>query len=112
MSLLDRGPDVVQVQPYLLARDADGNPVLVGGAWVFVYCRVHPSTTDEVQALGDVSLTDRRITARYWPSDGNGVVWWDGRTWDIVGEPELSSGRRTTRHYRVRIRARAPKAVV
>lgn len=109
MSLLDDDTnESVQVWPEVAGVDVDGNPVRVPASIpVTVRCRVQPLTAEE--APGDPLATQYRLVSRDWPRGAASKVRWDGRDWDVDGEPRRHSGSETTRHVTVLLRARGPE---
>jgi hypothetical protein len=87
-----------------VGRSASGTPVPVT-------CRVQPLTAAESVAIGQQVNTVYRLIAREWPAGAFAGVTWDGRDWDILGEPKRSRGGPATQHVTVLIRARKPEAV-
>lgn len=107
MSLLDDGPDVAHVYPVTQSTDGDGNPAYAPGAPVTIQCRVQPVDSSKQAVEGMRMATVYKLIARSWP--GNGPwdrVEWNGRSWDLEGEPMHSRGSETTRHVTVLLRAR------
>lgn len=106
MSLLGR--DVVLVWPEIEAIDGDGNPVRkLGPAPVQVRGIVQPISAEEAEALGQVVTTVYRLLCRSFPAGGFSRVEWDGREWDVVGEPARQRGvSMATRNVSVLLRAR------
>lgn len=109
MSLLDDDAnETVLVWPEVAGTDVDGNPTRVpASSPVTVRCRVQPLTSEETP--GDPLATVYRAVSRDWPRGAASRVSWDGREWDVDGEPKRHSGSETTRHVTVLLRARAPE---
>lgn len=109
MSLLDRGPDVVQVWPEVAGVDDDGNPMRVPAANpVTLWMRVQPVSAEEAATLGQGTSTIYRATGRDFPGGAFARVAWDGRDWDVLGEPLRYNGSPRTRHVSVLLKARGP----
>ena len=110
MSLLDRGTDLVKVYPEVAGTDADGNPARVAGAAArTVRGRVQPVDAAESAAEGQAVVTTYRLICRSFPAGAFARVVWDGRDWDVVGEPQRSRGSLRTAHVTVLLQARAPE---
>lgn len=85
---LSTGPDTVQVYVEVETTDAYGNkvrrasdvPVTLRG-----YCQ--PSTAEESQDLGQSVGTTYRFISKTFPGGAFARVEWDGRLWDVIGEP-------------------------
>ena len=107
MSLLDDGPDLITIYPSQWAADADGNhawrPNSVG---VAVRARVQPVRSTEQAATGQHVVTQVRVIARHIPAGPWDHVDYDGRTWDILGEPEQRGDSPTTTHTTLVLQAR------
>lgn len=116
MSLLDGGPDELLVYPEVEKDDGYGGTIRVPGPTpVTVRGRVQPIGT---QLLGTEDSRDGqeldtrwRFIGRTFPTGPWGKVVFDGREWDLDGEPKRHAGSTRTRHVTVTLRARAPKAV-
>lgn len=108
MSLLDVGVDSVQVFPQISTTDGYNNTVLVPGTVPMeVECRVQPVAAADV--VGQLVQADYRIVARDFPRGPFSGIHWDGRDWDIVGEPRRHRGSPATRHVTVFIKSRSPE---
>ncbi|MFE3461368.1 hypothetical protein ACFXKD_27810 [Nocardiopsis aegyptia] len=107
MSLLDGGPDEVLIYPEVESTDADGNPIRVPALVpVAVRGRVQPVTSEDVIAAGQQTTTRYRFITRDAPLGAWALVTWDGRDWDLEGEPLWSRGSKRTRHVTAILRAR------
>lgn len=107
MSLLDTGNETVLVWPQVETTDPDGNPVRVpADAPVTVRGRVQPVSSADVIAAGQQTSTRYRFSSRTAPLGAWARVHWDGRDWDVDGEPLTSNGSRRTRHVVAILRAR------
>lgn len=107
MSLLDNGPDVLTVYPEVETTDAYGNVVRVPSTVpVTVRGRVQPASSDELTALGLVTETVVRFISRSFPGGPWARVEFDGREWDVVGEPRVHRGSPRTAHKTVYLKAR------
>lgn len=116
MSLLDWGNEVVDVFPEKTGTDEYGNTLLVPGdpetdMPVPLAARVQPSTAEENAALGLALSTSYRVVSRDFPGGALAVLRWDGRLWDVIGEPKRYNGSPQTRHVTTFIKARTPRAV-
>lgn len=110
MSLLDHGPDAVQVYAEVTGVDGDNNPVRVpAGSPVTVYGRMQPVSAGENAADGRQVATVYRFVTRSFPPGSGTRVSWDGRDWDVVGEPQRSGGSTATQHVAVTLVARTPE---
>ncbi|SDI41056.1 Phage head-tail joining protein [Sinosporangium album] len=107
MSLLDDGPDEVLIYPETTTTDDRGNEVRGPSAVpVALRCRVQPVTSDEAAVAGQQVATTYRLITRSAPLGAWARVVWDGREWDVVGEPQKSNGSPRTRHITALLRAR------
>lgn len=107
MSLLDTGNETITVYPQERITDDRGNVLWRPSTTpVRVRCRVQPVTTDEPAVAGQATETTYRVIARDAPLGPWARVEWDGRTWDVVGEPQRYSGSPATRHVDALIRMR------
>lgn len=108
MSLID-GPDIVQVYPEVLGTDSDGNRIRKpSDTPVEVLGRVQPVSTTEAAALGQEWSSYVKLLCREFPAGAWAEVVWDGRSWDVQGEPQPNGLSPSTRHVRVILRARDP----
>ncbi len=106
MSLLD-GPHVVQVYVEVDDVDDDQNPVRVpGDEPVACRGRMQPAGAEESAAVGVELTTLYRFITRSFPAGASGRVSFDGRDWDVVGEPMRRRDSATTSHDTVLLRAR------
>lgn len=120
MSLLDEGRDTVTVYPMIQTTGPDGEKVWRAAPddqAVTILASVQPignDKPDELAAGGQQVDTVYRVrpnrdeTVPVGPWAGVG---WDGRRWDVVGEPALHNGSDTTAHRAFRIRARKAAGV-
>ncbi|OLT27792.1 hypothetical protein BJF83_17320 [Nocardiopsis sp. CNR-923] len=107
MSLLDWGPEEVDVYPQVDGTDPDGNPVRgPSDTPTKVYARVQPVTSTDVIAAGQQTTTRYRMITRDAPVGAWARVVWDGRDWDVEGEPLWRNGSSRTRHVTAILRAR------
>lgn len=114
MRLVDSGPDPVLVFPEVETTDDFGDPIRVPSD-----TPVQVSTY--VQALSATEAADYDVdprTTRYFntstplPAAGAWArVEWDGREWDVVGEPQRVGRTRRTAYTHVVITARSPLTV-
>lgn len=108
MSLLDQPTDTVTVVPQMVANDAYGTPVAgTPAAAVKVRCRVQPLVT--LDQTGQATYAQYRIVARSFPRGPFSKVTWNGRDWEIVGEPQRHNGSPRTAHVSVDIKALSPE---
>lgn len=107
MSLLDHGPDVVDIWPQVESVDDRGNVVqLPAPAPVRVHARVQPVSSDDLAVAGQQVTTVYRLITRDAPLGPWARVEWAGRQWDVAGEPLRSAGSPATRHVTALLRAR------
>lgn len=107
MSLLDRGNEEITVYPEVETTDERDNDVRVPSPdGVVVRCRVQPIRSDDVAVAGQQVTTVYKIIARDAPLGAWALVNWQGRDWDLIGEPLWSNGSPATRHVTVLITAR------
>lgn len=109
MSLLDRNPHTVTVQPRKKEQVDRGGHILVpDGDPVEIRCAVQPvrewSTAEEIEVRGLQMLVLQRIMSRKWVGDTNAIVSWDGFKWEIVGDPQFFNMSPSTRHWEITIR--------
>lgn len=110
MTLLDRGRDTVLIWPELATVDSYGTPRRVPGPVPYaVGGRVQPVSMADMPD-GQTATMYRFIT-RDLPGGTWARVRWDGRDWDVVGEPRRSNGSDRTRHVSIMLRARTPQEV-
>ena len=110
MSTLDYPPHVVQVYLEVDGTDSEGNPVRVpAGSPIDLPCAVHYITTEESAELGETTVTRARIFVRHFPAGAYAWVDWDGRRWDVQGEPKRFGRSPAIRHDEVDLLARAPE---
>lgn len=112
MSLLD-GPDTVTVYPDEWTTDGDGNRIRrpsatgqpVRGRWQY-------DTAREDNSAGQDVSTTAHFLSRGWPTGFAGRVTYDGRDWDVDGDPTIhGQGSPAVQHVRVELRARKARAV-
>jgi hypothetical protein len=109
VSALDAPPHVVQVWLEVDGTDAEGNPARVpASSPVNVRCSVHYLTTQESAEVGQTTTTRARIYARRFPAGAYARVQWDGRTWDVDGEPRRFGRTEAVVHDEVDLLARVP----
>ncbi|PPK63521.1 hypothetical protein V5P93_000424 [Actinokineospora auranticolor] len=107
MSLLDHGPDHVVIYPSMWAADQDGNHAWRPGPTGHqVTARVQPISSADLVVNGQQVATLARVITRDAPAGPWDRVEWDGRTWDVIGEPEQRGDSPATRHTTIVIRAR------
>jgi hypothetical protein len=112
VSLLDSGQTVL-AYPDEIGVDDDDNPgqrrpgtesIAVVGRWQYA---VPVEDTSEGQRV----ITRATFIARTWPTGFAGRVEYDGRDWDVIGEPTRSGLSPATRHTTVRLRARSAREI-
>jgi hypothetical protein len=102
VSLLDSGTDVLLVYVEQNVTDGRGNPIRVPAASATpVVGAVHPVTTEEATALGQTVDTVRSFTGKSFPGGPWARVHWDGRDWQVHGEPVFYRRGAATRHVSV-----------
>jgi hypothetical protein len=107
MSLLDNGPDLVQVYPEIDTTDDYNNPIkAASNVPVPVAGRVQPSTSTESAELGQVEAEVVRFLSRDFPGGAFAKVSFDGRDWDVIGSPRRHRGSPRTAHTTTYLRAR------
>jgi hypothetical protein len=113
VSLLDGGPDEVLIYPEVVATDERGNEVRRPAETpVSVQGRVQPVSASEVAVAGQQVATTYRFITRDAPLGAWALVVWDGREWDLAGEPLWSRGSPRTRHVTALLQARGPQSAV
>jgi hypothetical protein len=109
MSLLDDGPDVVQLYPEVDGTDRYGNPIKVAAIKpVEIRGRVQPSTSTESAELGQMVGETVRFLSREFPAGAFARAEFDGRSWDVFGAPREHRGSPATRHFTTYLKARTP----
>jgi head-tail joining protein len=99
VSLLDTGNEPILVYPQEQTTDDRGNIIWRPSSTpAQVRCRVQPEYTDEPAVAGQVTVTTYRIITRDAPLGPSARVEWNGRTWDVIGEPRRYNGSPATRH--------------
>lgn len=109
MSLLDRNPHTVVVQPRQKEKTPRGTYEMTDvGEPSTIRCAVQPvrewSTAEEIQVGGIQMLVLQRIISRKWVGDTNALVDWDGFKWEIVGDPQFFNMSPSTAHWEITIR--------
>lgn len=116
MSLLDDPRDYVILTPAIVAEDVLGNPgKLVPDPdpdnKVPRWGRVQPSSSTMVDADGQVVSTFYVFRCRDFPAGVYSTCNWDGRDWDVQGEPARHNGSDTTKHATITFKARSREAI-
>ena len=114
MSLLDDGRDTVVLYPEIDSTDVLGNPgkrIPDMDSGVTLSGRVQPISATESESDGQQVVTRYRFIARSFPAGAWSRALWDGRYWDVEGEPFRRNGSDATRHSTIFLRARQPEAV-
>lgn len=110
MSILDRGTDDVLVYPMVKILDPDGNEVWQPAEEpVTVRASLQPVTSADALVSGqqvDTVYRVRPVRGTDIPFGAWDRVEWDGRTWDVMGDPTRRNAsprtRRTVFHIRTR----------
>lgn len=105
MSLLDRAPHTVTVQPRVIDRSnvhgvtykPSGSPVQVRGS-------LQPLSATETNVDGIAALTRMRFICRDWPGDIHSQVTTDTGTFEPEGEPQFYNMSAATRHWEIELR--------
>lgn len=107
LSLLDDGPDVITVYPSVWSADEDGNHAWrPSGTGIVVRARVQPISSTEQAGTGQQVVTLVRVIARNVPAGPWDHVDYDGRTWDVLGEPDHRGDSLATAHTTLTMQAR------
>jgi hypothetical protein len=109
VSLLDRGSHTVYVQRRQTVRDDSGvaiqEPV---GLPIPVDCMVQIardwSSAEETLSAGNQVYDMRVIYARNWPGDEHSHIYYDDRSWEMIGAAQQTTVSKRTRHWRVSVR--------
>jgi hypothetical protein len=110
VSLLDDGPDEVLIYPEVVVVDERGNEVRRPAETpVPARGRVQPVSASEAAVAGQQVTTTYRFITRTAPLGAWARVEWDGREWDLAGEPLWSRGSPRTRHVTALLQARGAK---
>ncbi len=112
MSLLDRRDEKLEVFVEVEKVTGRGNTIRVpADTPVNVFGMVHPVSTDEATALGQSVDTVRSFTGRSFPGGPWASVRYDGRDWEVHGEPVPYRRGRSTRHVAVTLIATTPPPI-
>lgn len=111
MSLLD-GPDVITLYPEVLGTDGDGNRLRVPGVTPVTVRGRMQRLPHRTGTLVQAAATVRVFLCRSFPAGEWSRVEYQGRTWDVEGEPEPHGLSQTTTHVRVLLRARDPQPLL
>jgi hypothetical protein len=106
------GSETVTFLPEVESDDTYGTPVLVPGQVPVAVpgCWVYPISSSEAQALGEQVNTVYAVLADDLPGGAFGLVEWDGRFWEPLGEPlRFRSGFTGTQVMTVYMKSRGPK---
>ncbi len=109
MSLLDNGPDVLEVRTEQTVTDGRRNVVRApSGEPVIVRGRLQPlSSAESHDDDGQSTSTLYRFVTRSFPGGPwAAVTALDGAAYDVVGDPSLHNGSDRTRHVTVTLRQR------
>lgn len=106
------GPHELLLFPEVLGTDSDGNRVRKPGVMaVTVRGVMQPLTAAESQVSGQEFATSYKFLCPAFPAGAWARVEWDGRSWDVQGEPQRVGVSPATRHVRVILRARDPRVL-
>ena len=103
----------VTLYPDVVATDGDGNPGQrrpgtvsqpISGRWEYVSATEDTTDGQEVNTRAD-------FRCRSFPAGFAGRVTYDGRDWDVLGEPTVSGLSPLTRHLKVRLVARTDRPI-
>lgn len=109
MSLLDTGTHALAIYPAVWEPDPDGNWAWRPGQTpVLVWARVQPVSSTELVVNGQQVVTLARVIARHAPAGPWDRIEHDGRSWDVLGEPEQRGDSPATRHTTALMQARGP----
>jgi hypothetical protein len=116
MSLLDDRYTTVILIPEIAAEDSQGNPGMRvpdpnPAHHKKITGRVQSSSSTEPTVDGQRVLTFHRLLCREFPAGAWARVKWNGREFDVDGEPIRHDDSDTTAHDTVALRARVPEAV-
>ena len=116
MSLLDETNAVIKVFPQVLGTDPDGGPQWKPSeVGVDVPVMAWPVSTDELAGNGQRSGETYRVRPKRgvpFPAGPWALVEWQGRTWDVDGEPAEHRRGRGTRRTTVTIQTQNPRPEV
>ena len=107
MSLLDRGPHVVQVETATPGKGIYNERTFTYAAPVVVRCSVQPVRAEEAAVFGVTPDTAYRVRCRSWPGGMYSRVTWQGRTWFQHGETQHHTMSPRTAHDAALIVAQA-----
>lgn len=100
MSLLDGGPQTLEVYVEVESEDAYGNTVMVpSDTPIEVSGRLQPSSAEESAALGQQTTTVYRFLSRTFPGGPFARVEFGGKSWDVLGDPKHHRGSELTEHF-------------
>lgn len=120
MSVLDEGRETVIIYPMVETTGPDGEKVWRAAPddqGVPIMASVQPignDKSDELAVSGQQAATVYRVRPNrdeVVPVGPWSGVGWDGRRWDVVGEPAVHNGSDATAHRAFRISARKAKGV-
>jgi hypothetical protein len=116
VSILDQANAAVVVYPQVLGRDPDGNPQWTPSTvGVEVPAMVWPLSADERAVNGQQAGESYRMRPKRGaacPAGPWAQVEWDGRRWDVEGEPVTYRRGRATGRTVVTLRTTNPKPEV
>lgn len=118
MSMLDGGPDVLTVYPEIEVEDGYGGTKRVPGPTaVQVRGRFQPRGQVEAFTAGESASTGQevdsvyRFICRVFPGGAFAKAEFDGREWEVLGEPRRHRGSPRTRHDTVMLKAKTPQSL-
>lgn len=110
MSRLDTGYDELTLYGEVEALDDIGNLIRVPapqGSKVRGMMQPLGSTEDAGQSIA----TRYRFMCRDWPAGAWSEALWNGRRWDVEGEPKRRTGSPMVRHATVYLRAQSAEVI-
>lgn len=114
VSLLDDRRHKVVFYPEKIETSDLGDPRKVPDLEnpMVLFGRVGNPSSSEVGGTSQEVRTVRVFRTREILAGAFAIAAWDGRIWDVVGEPDFHDGSDTTRHYTVSLAAQTARAVV
>jgi len=110
--LIDEPPHTITVYPEVDSTDSDGNPVRVPATTgVPVRVWMQPASAAESAAAGQAVTTTYKAFGRSFPAGPFARVEWDGRSWDVVGDPMRWDGIPDVAHVEVMLTARTARPI-
>ena len=111
MSLLDNGRDRVVAYYEIDGHDSLGNPIrkVDEDNPHVLYGRMQPSASTE--PTDQTVATTYIFRSREFRGSAIARLEWDGRVWDLVGDPMRRNGSDFTRHVTITVRARTSERI-